>query len=385
MKCFAKIIRRLRAFNSRRGIIYAVYAFCFAVPVMLGACSDKHEARQARPPVPVKAALAVCKDVPVQLHAIGSVEPYNTVSIKAQVNGPITKVHFREGQMVRKGDLLFTIDQRPFKASLKSAEALLAKDRAQAKFARNQVRRYSQLLKDGIVPQDQYDQLSANADAYAAAIKADKAAVEDARLQLGYCSIHSPITGRTGNLMVQPGNLVKANDVPVLVTINQITPIYAAFSVTEKELPAIRKNLLQGRMKVETIIPDDPQTAESGTITFLDNSVDTSTGNIKLKGTFSNTDQRLWPGQFVNIILTLTTRTNAVVVPSAAIQTGQQGQFVFVVKPDLTVDAKSVTAGLSIDGETVIDQGINSGETVVTDGQVRLVPGAKVEIKKTGP
>ena len=348
----------------------------------LGACSAKKEPPKAKPPSPVTVAISVQKDMPVQIRAIGNVEPYNTVSIKAQINGQIYRVHFREGQDVRKGDLLFTIDPRPFEAALKQAEAALVKDQAQANYTKEQVRRYGSLLKDGIVTQDQYDQLRANADSFDAAIAADRAGVDNAKVQLAYCYIHSPIDGRTGNLMVQVGNLVKANDVPVLVTINQVSPIYATFTVPEKDMMEIRKYLAGGKLKVDAIIPNDPRGPESGTISFLDNTVDSTTGTIKLKGTFANPSQRLWPGQFVNVVLTLTTRSNAVVVPTQAIQTGQQGQFVFVVKPDLTVETRPVVIGLAQGDESVIEKGVNPGEMVVTDGQLRLIPGTKVEVKQ---
>ncbi|KAF0218492.1 MAG: putative multidrug efflux transporter [Geobacteraceae bacterium] len=351
--------------------------------MMTAACSGgKKEAPRPKPPVPVAVATSVQKTVPVQIRAIGNVEPYNTVSIKAQINGQITRVLFKEGQDVRKGDLLFTIDPRPFEVALKQAEAALAKDLAQAKYTREQARRYASLLKDGIVTQDQYDQLLANADAFDATIAVDRASIENARLLLAYCSIRSPIDGRTGNLMVQMGNLVKANDNPVLVTINQINPVYVTFSVPEKELLEIKKYLAGGSLHVEAVIPNDPKAAEEGVISFLDNTVDTATGTIKLKGTFPNKTRRLWPGQFVNVVLTLAAKPKAVVVPTQAIQTGQQGAYLFVVKADRSVDIRPVTVGTALNGETVIEKGVQPGETVVTDGQLRLTPGAKVEFRQ---
>jgi membrane fusion protein, multidrug efflux system len=350
--------------------------------IALGACSAKKEKPAAKPPVMVTVAAAVEKSFPVQVRAIGNVEAYNTVEIKAQVNGQVARVHFAEGEDVRRGALLFTIDPRPFEAALRRAEAELARDLAQAKFAREQTERYGALLKDGIVTQDQYDQLRANADAFDAAIAADRASVDNARLLLGYCYIRSPIDGRTGNLAVKAGNLVKANDLPVLVTINQITPINATFTIPEKELAEIKKYLGAGKLRVDAVIPDDPKGPESGTVTFLDNAVDSATGTIRLKGTFANSGRRLWPGQFVNVALTLTTRPNAVVVPTRAIQTGQQGEFVFVVRSDLTVESRAVATGEMMDGETVIARGITPGEKVVTDGQMQLVPGARVYIKR---
>ena len=365
--------------NSRPARMLPAMMLVFA----LGACSPKKEPPRAKPPVPVTVAASVQKDVPVQVRAIGNVEPYNTVSIKAQVNGQIARVHFREGQDVRKGDLLFTIDPRPFEAALRQAEAALAKDQAQAKYAKEQVQRYGALLKDGIVTQDQYDQLRANADSFDASIAADRAAIENAKLQLEYCYIRAPISGRTGNLAVNVGNMVKANDVPVLVTINQLTPIYATFSVPERDMVDLRKYLGKG-IRVEAYVTGDEGKPESGSITFLDNTVDTSTGSIKLKATFANSSRRLWPGQFVSVVISMTNIVNAVVVPTRAIQTGQQGQYVFVVKADQTVEQRPVSVGVAVNGETVIAGGVRASETVVTDGQVRLVPGAKVEVKQ-GP
>jgi len=366
---------RLVGWSSLRVPAAAVLVFSVA------ACSAGKEKPRPKPPVPVTVTAAVRKTVPVQIHAIGNVESSTTVAVKAQVNGQIARVHFREGDDVRKGALLFTVDPAPFEAALKQAEATLAKDLAQARYTREQVRRYGTLVKDGIVTQDQYDQLSANAEALDAAIAADRAAVDNARIQLGYCYIRSPIDGRTGNLAVQVGNLVKANDVPVLVTINQLSPIFATFTVPERDMVEIRKYLGTG-IRVDAFVAGDKSGGEAGTISFLDNTVDTATGTIKLKGTFANATRRLWPGQFVTVVLTLTTRPDAVIVPTRAVQTGQQGQYVFTVKEDQTAEIRPVTAGIAVDGETVIDKGLNPGETVVTDGQVRLYPGAKVEVKK---
>jgi multidrug efflux system membrane fusion protein len=261
----------------------------------------------------------------------------------------------------------------------------MARDIAQEKYAREQARRYGDLLKDGIVTQDQYDQLRSNADALAESVRADRAAVDNAAVQLSYCSIRSPIDGRTGNLAVQPGNLVKANDVPVLVTINQVNPIYVTFSVPEKNLAEIKKYMAAGNLKVEARVPNDNGPAEEGELSFLDNAVDMTTGTIKIKGTFANSRRRLWPGQFVNVALTLTTIPDAVVVPTQAIQTGQEGQYLFVVKPDHTVESRQVSMGEALDGETVVLKGVNPGETVVTDGQLNLGPGSRVEIKTETP
>jgi membrane fusion protein, multidrug efflux system len=355
-------------------------AICLFPALLLGACGTKKETPKQKPPVPVAVAVAGEKSVPVQIRAIGNVEAYNSVAIKSQVSGIVAKVHFREGQDVKKGDLLFTIDPRPFESALKQAEALLARDAALARNAQEQARRYGSLLKDGIVTQEQYDQYRTSADSYEASIAADRASIENAKIQLGYCYIRSPITGRTGNLAVNVGNMVKANDLPVLVTINQISPIYATFTVPERDMVQIRRHQGKGLQVAAFVTGDDK--GEAGAISFLDNAVDTATGTIKLKGTFPNAGRRLWPGQFANVVITLTTLDKAVVVPAQAIQTGQQGQYVFVVKSDQTVEQRPVTVGVPFGSEIVITQGVTAGESVVTDGQVRLVPGARVEQKQ---
>jgi multidrug efflux system membrane fusion protein len=356
--------------------------FCILFSLLfIQACSASKEKPKPKPPVPVEVAVAVQKTVPVQLRVIGSVEAYNTVSVKAQVSGMLDKVLFHEGQDVKKGQLLFTIDSRPFEASLRQAGASLARDAAQERYAREQVRRYGELYRDGIVTQDQFDQFRANAEALGEAVRADRAVVDNAAIQLGYCSIRSPLTGRTGNLQVQRGNLVKANDVPVLITINQVNPIYVTFSVPEKQLAEIKKYMSAGKLKVEALIPNSAGPAEQGEISFLDNAVDTATGTIKIKGTFANKERKLWPGQFANVVLTLTSLPNAVVVPTQTVQTGQAGQYVFVVKADRSVASRPVVTGEVYNGETVIEKGVNPGETVVTDGQLQLIPGSRVEIK----
>lgn len=358
-----------------------LFMLLLVVCALLPACSRSEEKPKAKPPVPVTVAAAERKSVPAQIRVIGAVEALAAVSIKSQVNGMLEKVYFREGDDVSRGALLFSIDSRPFEAALRQARAALTRDIAQEKFARNQARRYGELLKDGIVTQDQYEQFQTNAEALAESVRADRAAVDNAAVMVGYCSIRSPIDGRTGNLMVQTGNLVKANDVPILVTINKITPIYVTFSVPEKELAEIKKHMASGDLKVEAIIPTDSGPAEQGVISFLDNMVDTTTGTIKLKGTFANKQRRLWPGQFVNVVLTLATIQNAVIVPAQAVQTGQDGPFVFMVKPDQRVEIRPVIAGDTNNGETVIEKGLHGGETVVTDGQLQLSPGARVKIQ----
>jgi multidrug efflux system membrane fusion protein len=360
--------------------------------------------------VPVTVNTVVQKTVPVQLRAIGNVQAYSTVTIKSKVGGEVVRVHFKEGQDVKKGELLFTIDPRPYEAALKQSEANLERDlaqvkqakanlerdTAQAKNAEEEAKRYEYLIGKGVVAKEQYDRFRTNAEVLEATVRADKAGVENAeaavnasraaveniKIQLGYCFIRSPMDGRTGSLLVQQGNIVKAEDIN-LVVINQIIPIYVAFSVPEQYLSEIKKFMAMGKLKVEAVIPNDQEDPMKGVITFIDNTVDSSTGTIRIKGTFTNTnkEKQLWPGQFVNVILTLTTQPNAVVVSSQAIQTGQEGQYVFVVKEDLTVEFRPVVARRTINGETVIQKGLRADEKVVTDGQLRLYPGAKVEIK----
>ncbi|MGB7623631.1 MAG: efflux RND transporter periplasmic adaptor subunit [Terriglobia bacterium] len=334
-----------------------------------------------RTAVPVMVAAVVQKSVPVEIRAIGTGEAFSTVSVKAMVNGEITRVNFVEGQDVRKGELLFTIDSRSYAAALNQAEANLARDEAQVKYTSDQTQRYANLYQQGIVPKQLADQYQNSSDMLGEAIHADKAAVENAKVLLSYCSIYSPIDGRTGSLLIHQGNVVKANDTVSMVVINQITPIYVDFSVPEQFLPEIKKHMTEGKLGVKAIIPNDGGSPEQGVLTFVNNTVDSSTGTILLKGTFPNSGRRLWPGQFVNVALTLSARPNAILVPSRAIQTGQEGQFVFVVKADRTVESRPVVVGTALEAETVIEKGLQVGETVVTDGQLRLVPGSKVEIK----
>jgi membrane fusion protein, multidrug efflux system len=367
--------------RQRRAILLAS---TIGVCGLLLACSNTTAAPPAMPAVPVVAAAVEQKDMPVQVQAIGSVEAYSMVAVKTQITGELTKVNFEEGQDVRKGDLLFELDKRPFEADLKKQEANLAHDIAQAELAHVQVKRYAALLKEGVIAKEQYDQIQSNADALDAAVQADKAAVENARVQMQYCSIYSPINGRVGTLLIHQGNMIKANDVP-LVTINQIEPIRVAFMVPEQYLGEVKKFASSGKLPVQAAIQGDSKPA-AGKLSFIDNTVDSTTGTIKLKGEFANRDRRLWPGQFVNVTLTLNTQPNAIVVPSQAVNTGQQGPFVFVIKPDMTVETRPVTVMRSGNGQAVIDKGLAVGERVVTDGQLRLVPGAKVEIKQAvGP
>jgi multidrug efflux system membrane fusion protein len=361
------------------------YFIIFLLALTIAACSsgskDKYGAAKA---VPVTAAVALQKNVPLQLSAIGNVEAFKIVSVRARIGGELEKVYFSEGDYVQEGDLLFLIDPRPYQAALKQAEANLARDSVQAANAEKDAQRYAALVQQGIVNKEQYEQMRTSADALHATVKAERAAVENAGLQLDYCKIKSPITGLTGKLMFDRGNMIKANDDKPLVVINQIQPIYVSFSVPEKELPAIKKYQGERKLKAEAFIPGSKAAPPAGELTFINNTVDTSTGTILLKATFANADRILWPGQFVNVVLTLGIQPRAVVIPSQAVQSGQSGSYVFVIKNDRTAEMRMVEAGRAANGELVIEKGIEAGETVVTDGQLQLSTGTNVEIKNPG-
>lgn len=366
-----------------------VAAFCLVVVLagimFLPACASKTDADASakpagRPPVPVLVGTVTQATVPVSLNVIGTGEAYSTVSIKSLVQGEVQRVYFRQGQYVRQGQLLFSIDPTPFEAVLEQAQASLAKDQAQLQFALAQDQRNTDLFKQGIVSRDQYDQFRAAAAQSAAAVRADEAAVQTAKIQLGYCSIRSPLDGLTGALQVDPGNLVKVNDV-AMVVINQIEPIYVDFSVPQQHLQEIKDKQARRPLRVEAIIPHEPNNPEWGTLTFINNTVDASTGTILLKGTFPNARHRLWPGEFVNVVLDVSSHDNAVLAPSPAVQTGQKGNYVYVVNPDHTVKYQPVTVGPVYKGDTVIQSGLQPGQTVVTDGQLLLYPGARIMVK----
>ena len=344
----------------------------------------KQEAPKGRPPAPVIVAAAGKLTVPVQLEAIGSVEPVTTVAVKSMVNGEVLKVHFQEGQDVSKGQILFTLDQRQAEASLRQAEAAIARTRAQLTKARTDADRYAKLVHDGIVTQDQYETYRTQSEALAADVAAQEAAIQNLKVQLTYCTIRSPLTGRTGNLMIDAGNVVKANDSLSLVTINQMSPISVSFPVPEKELSRIRPKFASGSLTADALPSGESGSPETGRVTFLDNAVDPATGTIRLKATFANGNRRLWPGQFATVKMTLATLADATVVPSQAVQTGQKGQYLYVVKSDNTADLRPVKAGTTFKGMMVIDQGVQPGEQVVIDGQMRLMPGAAVAIQKPG-
>jgi multidrug efflux system membrane fusion protein len=377
-------------------------------------CGDRAGAQKTPPPpppVPVTVADVVQRTVPLQVTVAGNVQAYTTVAVKSQVAGEIAQVHFAEGHDVRRGDPLFTIDPRPLEAALRQAEAALgqrraevaqteanlARDLAQLDMARVQERRYHDLLDKELIAREQYDQVRTNFAALEATARATRAAVENAKaaaaaaqaavdnakLQLGYTQIRAAMDGRTGNLLVQRGNVVKANEDHPLVVITQLRPIYVSFAVPEQYLDAINRFRAAGPLRVEVRVPDRAQPV-AGELTFVNNVVDATTGTIQLKATFANAEGALWPGQFVQAWLTLTNQS-AVLVPSQAVQAGQQGTYVFVVKPDLRVEARPVRVARRLEREAIIEHGLTPGERVVTDGQLRLVPGAKVEIKPPKP
>lgn len=330
--------------------------------------------------MPVVVATASREDVPIQVQAIGWAEAYATVTIRPQVEGQLTEIHFTEGQQVKIGDPLFTIDPRPFVAALRLSEANLLKDQALAEDAVREANRVTDLFAKNMAADRERDQARANSDAVQAQVQADQAAVENAKLRLEYCTIHSPIGGRAGARLVDVGNIVEANKT-ALVTVNQISPIFVTFSVAERHLSLIKQEMQAAPLAVETQFADESSDPIIGRLAFVDNQVDMLTGMVRLKATFPNEDHRLWPGRFVNVALTISKQQDAVVVPTSAVQTGQRGTFVFVVRGDSTVEMRPVSVGANVHERTVLSEGVLAGEVVVTDGQLRLTPGAKVRSK----
>lgn len=380
---------------------------------LLTGCSSKEPVVAAGPPVaPVTVATIVQRTAPIDVQVIGNVEAYETVSVKSQISGILEKVSIREGDFVKKGDLLFSIDPRPLQAQVKQVEANLAHDRAalqqaeanlrrdisQEKFARDQAQRYQQLFERKAVSKQEAEQFATDADmrhetvaadqaaieTAKAAIEADQAALDNAKVQLSYTTIYSPLDGRLGNLSVKQGNVVKSNDVE-LITINRLQPIYVTFAIPEDRLAEVRQQMAAGHKLMVRASPDkDGDTGwETGELTFIDNSVDPSTGAIKLKATFQNSGHTLWPGKFVRVSLRLGMLQNAILAPTQAVQTGQDGDYVFVVKPDMTVESRPIVSGIRIESEQVIEKGLKPGDVVVTEGHVRLVSGSHIQIKKS--
>jgi multidrug efflux system membrane fusion protein len=333
--------------------------------------------------VPVSTATVEQKAVPLTINVIGTSEPYHTVAVRAQVTGELTAVHFQEGDDVTEGQVIFELDKRPLEAALQQAQANLARDTAQQANAQASAARYLDLFNKGISTREQTDQARTTADALSATVQADKAAVDNAQVQLQYATIKAPISGRTGTLMVHEGNLVRANDTTPLVVINQVSPIFVSFGVPESQLADLKRYMAAGTVKLQATAPNETVSSE-GRITFIDNAVDATTGQIKIKGTFPNADHRLWPGQFANVTVTLKNDPNAIVVPAAAVQNSQTGNYVFVVTAGKTAEIRNITLDRQTSDLAIIKDGLKPGEVVVTDGQIRLVGGSKVTVK-SGP
>lgn len=385
-----------------------------ALAVLCGCVKQENGAkRPGAEKAPVRIAAAERRAVPVALHTIGTVEAYSTIAVRAQAGGELRTVHFKEGDVVEKGQLLFSIDPRPYEVALKQAEANLAKAQAQAEqakaaLAKNQTqadnaqterKRSETLLPQKMVSQEEYDRARTSARALQEAVAADAAAVksaieairaaeaamDDAKLRLEYCTIQSPIRGRTGSLQIHPGNLVKANDTTPMVTITQTEPIYVTFTLPEKRLSEVRGQMESGALAVDAVLPDEADAPVSGRLCFIDNTVNQATGTIRMKAEYENKEGRLWPGQFVDVRIQMAVLEEALVVPGQAIQTGQNGTYVYVVTPDLTAELRTVKTDASMDGMTVINEGLQPEEKVVIDGQVRVKPGGTVSILSDSP
>ena len=346
--------------------------------------ADVAAAGQPVPAVPVVVATAASKPVPVEFGTIGTVTALATVAIKSRIDGEIMEVHLKDGQDVRAGDLLFTIDSRTIRAQLEQAQANLAHDEALLVSAQREVERQNSLVKKNFASKQAVDQARASADSLQASVAADQAAVDAANVQLSYTEIRSPIDGRAGAVNLPRGNMVKANDSGALVVLNQLQPIYIAFALPQRELPRVRQAMAAGPLTVGATVPGDTGPPVAGTLTFVDNAVDASTGTIQLRATFENAETRLWPGQFVNVTLTLRVESAAIVVPDAAVQHGQNGAYVFVVRPDSTVEMRPVVVDRSVAGASVITSGLAAGDVAVVEGQLRLAPGMKVEPRPAG-
>jgi len=330
--------------------------------------------------VPVLVAKALQKTMPVQIEQIGTVEAYNSISIYSRVMGQLKKIHFQEGQDVTQGDMLFTIDPVPFEERLRAAEAKYSQDLAQLQFNESQAKRYQFLFEKGAVSRADYENQITLARTQEAIVKADKAEVDNAKTNLGYCFIKAPVSGKTGQFYVREGTMVKENDTKLTV-INQITPVYVRFSVAEKQLPEIRQHMKKGALKVKVSVPGFKEEIQDGTLTFIDNTVDPNTGMILLKATFGNKEKFLWPGQFVKVTLKLYDEPDAVVIPNQAVQIAQDAYYTFIVRPDNRAEYRTIAVSRIIGDETVITKGIKPGETVVTDGHLKLIDGAPVEIR----
>ena len=373
--------------TGRRVLLASALLVTGAAIVLAGYYTSDFRAKEARkapkgpPAVPVTVSAAVQEAVPIRVAAIGNVEAYQTVAVKARVDGQIVAVNFREGQPVAKGAVLFRIDPRPYEAALRQAEANALRDRAARDQARSQAKRYQELLDKNFISKEAYAQIRTNAETAEATAKASQAALENSRLNVEYCTIYSPLDGYVGKVLLQAGNMVRANDVNPLVVINQVRPIYVNFAVPEQSLSDVRKYQAQSPLRVD-VVPTDPGTPSAvGQLIFIDNAVDPSTGTIRLRAQFDNGDATLWPGQFVNVRVQLYEKPDAIVVPSAALQTGPEGQYVYVIGDDSLADLRKVAVERT-EGDRAIVSGVKKGERVVTRGQLRLGPKTRVQIAK---
>jgi multidrug efflux system membrane fusion protein len=350
-----------------------------------GRAKESRKVPKEGPAVPVTVAEVAQETVPIRLQAIGNVEAFQTVALKARVDGQIVAVNFREGQHVAKGEVLFRIDPRPYEAALRQAEANVLRDAAARDQARSQERRYEELLGKNFISKEAYAQIRTNAETAEAVAKASHALLENARLNLEYCTIVSPLDGYVGKVLLQAGNLAKANDVNPLVVINQVKPIYVNFAVPEQTLSEVRKHMAAGPLRVEAKLPDPQATPPEGKLIFVDNAVDPTTGTIRLRAQFENVDAALWPGQFVNVSVRLYDQANAFVIPSAAVQTGPNGQYVYVIGPEQLAEVRRISVQRAEGDRTIVAQGLAKGELVVTRGQLRLGPKTRVQIAKSTP
>jgi multidrug efflux system membrane fusion protein len=377
--------------TSRRVLIAGAVLVALAGGGVAAYFSTDSRAKEARkapkgpPGVPVTIATAEQQTVPVRLLAIGNVEAFRTVALKARVDGQIVTVNFNEGDPVKKGDVLFQIDPRPYEAALRQAEANALRDRAARDHVIAQEKRYQELLDKNFISKDAYAQIRTNAATAQAVARASQAALENARLNLEYCTISSPLDGYVGKVLLQAGNLVRANDVNPLVVINQVKPIYVNFAVPEQNLPEVRKYQSADPLRVDVVQPDPGMPRVSGRLIFIDNAVDPSTGTIRLRAEFENAEAALWPGQFVNVSVQLYEQPDAIVIPSQAVQSGPEGQYVYVIGGDMLADLRRIKV-LRTDGEqAIVASGLAKGERVVTRGQLRLGPKTRVQIGQSAP
>jgi multidrug efflux system membrane fusion protein len=375
---------------STRRKVFAAGAALAALVIALGVyfnngtgAREKKDAARDPVAVPVVVTPAIMQSTPVRIAAIGNAEPLATVGVKARVDGQIIEINFKEGEEVRRGQALIRIDARPHQAALRQAEANALRDAAASEQARSQEKRYLELLEKNFISKEAYAQIRSNAQIAEATAKAGEAALENARLNLAYCTITSPIEGFVGRALLQVGNLVKANDVNPLLVINQVKPIYVIFAVPEQSLTTIRSQMASGPVTVEALAPASERPFAEGRLVFVDNAVDPNTGTIKLRAQFDNRDASLWPGQFVNVSIRLYEQNDAILIPGRAVQTGPEGQYVYVIRPDMTAEVRKIAVDRNA-GDLAVVKGVAQGEKVVTRGALRLSPGARVQIRSEG-